>query len=97
VSLFNRLLRRLIRGRRRTPDPGPTDLYRVYDVVGRLLYVGISTDARRRIRQHRRTKSWAGLLYRVDVERHRTRAEALREEQHVIQTEHPLFNEERYL
>lgn len=35
-----------------------TALYRLYDVSGKLLYVGISNDPKRRFSSHRSTKAW---------------------------------------
>lgn len=36
----------------------PAYVYRLYDSTNTLLYVGVSEDLSRRMRQHRRTKTW---------------------------------------
>lgn len=69
-----------------------TDLYRFYDIDGRLLYVGISLNAAMRAAQHRAEKSWWPDVARMDVERHSDRATALEAERQAIVDERPRHN-----
>lgn len=45
--------------RRDQVDTGPTALYRLYDAHGWLLYIGITIDPKRRLKEHRRQPWWA--------------------------------------
>lgn len=38
----------------------PTALYRLYDATGALLYMGITQDLRKRMREHARSQPWWG-------------------------------------
>jgi hypothetical protein len=79
-----------------SPDTvsGMTDqfLYRLSDADTALLYVGISDDWSRRIRQHALGKSWADDIANVRLERFPDRAAVLAAEAAVIRTEHPVHN-----
>lgn len=77
---------------RRTRFAGePTTLYRYYDAEGRLLYVGISNDAMRRMGQHS-AKDWATQVRSWHPVTFGTRAEAEAAERHAIRTERPVHN-----
>ena len=39
-------------------DSGPTWVYQLFCDHGALIYVGVATDVRRRLKQHRATKAW---------------------------------------
>lgn len=70
----------------------PTYVYRFYDDAGRLLYVGITNDIKRRYKEHLQ-KPWAR---DIEVRLHvlmPTRAEALAVEAAAIKFEQPLYNE----
>ena len=69
-----------------------TALYRHFNSVGRLLYVGISLDAVRRLMQHRQMKAWYTQIAKIELQWFDTRPEALRAERDAIKREHPLFN-----
>ena len=69
-----------------------TDLYRLYDQAGRLLYIGISNNVHNRIRTHRVDKYWGPLIARISIEHHATRAGALAAEAHAISRERPHHN-----
>ena len=70
----------------------PTDLYRMFDAAGRLLYVGISYSAPRRMIAHRRRQDWWGLVGRIEIEKHPSREQAALAEVAAIGAERPLFN-----
>ena len=67
-------------------------VYRCYDDTGRLVYVGESCDAVRRLEFHRYNSVWARHVARVRVAVHPDREAARTAEQHAIRTENPRFN-----
>ena len=69
-----------------------TDLYRHFDVYGKLLYVGISLSAYERHRAHRRTSDWAHDSVKMTIERFASRTAAERAEREAIARERPLWN-----
>jgi len=70
-----------------------TDLYRMFDRAGRLLYVGISFNAGERATQHAESKPWWPQVDHIRIE-HLTcdREDALRKERWTIYEEKPLHN-----
>ena len=78
------------------PEPTHNDgtqMYRLYNADGTLLYVGISWSALSRITQHKTDKPWWTTVTRVDITTipgDRAAAEAA--ERHAIHTEQPLHN-----
>ena len=70
----------------------PTALYRFYDSLGSLLYIGITSNITSRLVQHERAQPWWRLVARVEVEHHSNRAAALSAEQAAIYAESPRFN-----
>jgi predicted GIY-YIG superfamily endonuclease len=78
-------------------DPGPTAVYRFFDRLGRLLYVGISRHPDRRIDQHmgrdgRGHAYWRGEVASVTVDWFPTRGEARQEEVRALNGERPIHN-----
>lgn len=69
-----------------------TDLYRHFDAAGNLLYVGISLNTVARLSQHKRNARWYEQIVRIDIERFRSRTEALAAEDRAIEVEKPLHN-----
>ena len=69
-----------------------TDLYRMRDEGGTLLYVGISLSAASRAAQHRKTQPWWPQTARIEVEQFESRHEALSAEREAIHGESPLYN-----
>lgn len=69
-----------------------TALYRLYDSIGRLLYVGITFNPSDRWRGHSGTKSWWKDVTRREIEWHPTRSAAERAEVAAIKGEGPLYN-----
>lgn len=78
----------------RTPKPGPTDVYRLYDYGGRLLYIGISNAPDLRFRQHADDKRWWPYVdeERTKLTHYPTRDQALRAEEYAIKRELPMYN-----
>lgn len=70
----------------------PTDVYRLYNAFGELLYVGVAADAYHRMAAHRREKPWWSEVRRVRVERYANRAAALHVEATAIRDEEPWHN-----
>lgn len=78
------------------PDPSrPGFVYRMYDVAGRLLYVGASTNPAQRIRAHH-GKEWWPEVSQTTLESFPTIEQALWAERVVIRAEHPTHNIVRY-
>ncbi|MFE7106604.1 GIY-YIG nuclease family protein [Streptomyces sp. NPDC057575] len=72
--------------------PKRTALYRLYDTAGQLLYVGISSQPKKRWSAHSRDKHWWGDVARKEVEWFETRKSAERVEKAEIQDEKPKWN-----
>jgi S-DNA-T family DNA segregation ATPase FtsK/SpoIIIE len=72
---------------------GETALYRHFDAEGRLLYVGITNNYRRRSGEHEDSKPWWRLVASTTVERFPTRKEAEAAEKAAIKTEWPEKND----
>lgn len=70
----------------------PTAVYRFYDGLGRLLYVGITFDLGARFKQHERKATWWGQQRSVRIIWRDTRSEAAAEERVAIRDEKPLHN-----
>jgi chromosome segregation ATPase len=68
-------------------------LYRFYDGGGRLLYIGVSIFAIKRMREHAKDKPWWDEVRHIEIEQiDADRPEMLRIERHCIETEKPLYN-----
>lgn len=74
--------------------PGNTNhnLYRFYDVGGKLLYVGITSNPRLRFAQHRKLKPWWNDIATREIVHYRSRAELAAAEVKAIKKERPLYN-----
>lgn len=72
------------------------ELYRVYDAADRLLYVGITTNLRERLRSHSHRppagSAWWPQVAYCSLERFPEVWMALRAEVEAIHTEYPLYN-----
>lgn len=75
----------------------PTDVYRVYDRHGQLLYVGAAVDVFSRMREHRRYAGWWFLADSATVNRYENRNIARHVEAVAIRDEAPLYNVTREL
>lgn len=69
-----------------------TQLYRHFDEKGRLLYVGISLSAVKRLSQHSDKATWFFDIAKVTIESFPTREAALAAEKLAIRTERPVHN-----
>lgn len=69
----------------------PTALYKLYDEVDALLYVGVSFDLHTRFCDHRLAKPWYRVA-RIELTWYPDRKSALAAETHVIQTQTPPWN-----
>lgn len=75
-----------------TTKSGATTLYRLYDIKGRLLYVGISEHGFGRLRAHEKDKDWWLLVAHAEFTHFQTRDDALAQEAYMIERYHPAFN-----
>lgn len=73
-------------------DSTPTTLYRLFDIEGTLLYVGIAGNPGRRFEQHAKDKPWWSEVDLIDLEHMETRSLAVTEESRVIRQEKPKYN-----
>ena len=69
-----------------------TSLYRYFDDLGRLLYVGITARSSTRLLQHAAQSDWWPLVRRSTIEHFPNRASAIATELRVIREESPLYN-----
>lgn len=77
------------------PTPERTALYRLYDVHGDLLYIGISSEPEERWKDHKwvpRHDTWIAKVTRRSVAWHPSRAAALAAEAKAIHAEKPRYN-----
>ncbi|MFF9287544.1 GIY-YIG nuclease family protein [Streptomyces griseosporeus] len=72
---------------------GETAVYRLYDVSGQLLYVGISMNPERRWGEHSREKLWWHLVADKRVTWHESREQALIAEEEAERLERPRFGD----
>lgn len=72
--------------------PHETAVYRFYDGLGDLLYVGVAWNPFKRWASHRRRTSWHGQARRVVVEVYRSERVALRFEREWIRNAKPTWN-----
>ena len=72
--------------------PEQTFLYRAFCEHGGLLYVGITDNYERRLRQHAFGSEWWPSTDRITVVRYRTRWSARRAERYVIEHDNPVHN-----
>lgn len=71
----------------------PHTLYRLYDITGRLLYVGITSDWNRRRSQHAADKEWWTRVSQIALAELPSRKDALNAERIAIRTERPAYNQ----
>ncbi|MEU8968138.1 GIY-YIG nuclease family protein [Streptomyces monashensis] len=71
----------------------PTCVYRLYDLFGRLLYVGMTSNIARRWKEHRTDhRDWWYQVTERHLEWFPTRDQAWRAERDAVHTELPLYN-----
>lgn len=76
----------------RMTETYPTDVYRLYDDVGRLLYVGLAVNGYGRLKTHRREKTWWPEVRRGRMTQYANRRTAEIMEARAIRDEAPLHN-----
>lgn len=77
---------------RRSIEAIPTALYRHFDAVGMLLYVGVSLSPMARLSKHGDNSHWSKNISRVTMEWFPDRRSALAAETCAIRTEFPVHN-----
>lgn len=75
----------------------PCSLYRLFDRHDNLLYIGISSDPARRLREHKERTAWAWLVKRTEVEEYENREGAHAAERSAIRAERPEHNQTRFI
>lgn len=71
----------------------PAELYRHYDADGCLLYVGVSGDAAKRLKDHEsKGVTWCSDVATTIIDKFESRSLALAAEKEAIQTEDPAYN-----
>ncbi|WP_050513182.1 GIY-YIG nuclease family protein [Streptomyces sp. JS01] len=84
---------RALPDRKKTPGgSGRTALYRLYGTDDRLLYVGITTNPKKRWHAHSRDKYWWPEVTHKSIEWFETRKSAERIEKIEITEEQPIYN-----
>lgn len=73
-------------------EPAPQTLYRLYNGTRKLLYVGISLNAARRLSDHRRGKPWWSQVAHITLEHFPDRPSVEAAEARAIRTEKPRHN-----
>lgn len=71
---------------------GPYYVYRVFDAVGQLIYIGCTNDLFRRLAQQEELAWWAPQAVKVKASVHANYEAGLAAERKAIQTEHPRWN-----
>jgi predicted GIY-YIG superfamily endonuclease len=70
----------------------PHYTYIAYSTSGEVLYVGLSSDPLKRLREHRKSSAWFVRCSRVECFRHPNRPDAARAEWQLIKALKPRFN-----
>jgi predicted GIY-YIG superfamily endonuclease len=78
------------------PRDAPCSVYLVYDPHGALLYVGVTSRGKERIREHLHQSRWGKEMCRVTWEHFPTRPLAFARERELIQSLNPWHNHIRY-
>lgn len=68
-------------------------LYRMYDAHGALLYVGLTTEPKSRIRAHEHDKQWWPQVATISLEHFPSKSELRSAERRAVETERPLYNQ----
>jgi len=92
TSFFSNLAKRKNVTQESRKSSGTFHLYRHFDADGRLLYVGASINAVRRLANHRDEAAWFERLARIEVEHFIEKDDMLIAEAEAIKAERPEFN-----
>lgn len=71
-------------------------LYRLFDVAGELLYVGISLNPAKRVQQHRKVQPWRNKIAEIKIESFAHLGLASLAEIKAIEEEAPRFNKQHF-
>lgn len=71
------------------------DVHKAYNTDGVLLYVGISVNVFKRLKEHKQYAEWHPHSSRIDVVQYRNRDAARAEEARCIRSDNPLYNRTR--
>jgi excinuclease UvrABC nuclease subunit len=69
-------------------------LYRYFDSIDRLLYVGVTQNLRQRGYNHKYESAWYSDVARMESVPYERRSDALKAETKAIQSESPLYNKQ---
>ncbi|MEV4672809.1 GIY-YIG nuclease family protein [Actinomadura sp. NPDC049382] len=72
--------------------PGPAYLYRLFDVAGDLLYVGVTRNPAQRWKYHARERRWWHEVAKHELTPFAERAQAEAAEKQAIKAEAPRYN-----
>jgi len=67
-------------------------VYRVYDIEGRLIYVGCTHEPEARLKRHNKSSWWAPQIAKVRIKVYPSRKAGLAAETEARNTEHPRWN-----
>ena len=70
-------------------------VYRLYDAAGELLYVGSTSNVRRRVQEHRRNQPWGHLIASSAFGGPLPQQDAWRLEDKTIREQRPRYNQRR--
>ena len=77
---------------RRLPELKGAQLYRYYDKDVNLLYVGMSSNALRRVKEHQKDKEWYWDIVKITIENFDMHHELVEAEKEAIAKEQPRYN-----
>lgn len=80
------------RAKQKSRPPQIHTLYICYNQHGEMIYVGISLDAGRRLKQHSRDKDWFPEVSTIDVRHFGSRLDLVQAEKDMIQANAPRYN-----
>lgn len=75
-----------------TNQTRPAQLYRLFNEMGELIYIGVAYSASDRAKQHRMSKSWWCEVAQSEIEQFDSREAALAVEKSALQAEKPKYN-----
>lgn len=74
------------------PELKGAQLYRYYDKDDNLLYVGMSSNALRRVKEHQKDKEWYWDIAKITIENFNMHYELVQAEKEAIAKEQPRYN-----
>lgn len=67
-------------------------VYLIYDADDKLIYVGCTSNIKKRMNQHRTERYWANEIAKVEIENWPTKAEGFKREGYLVKTLRPRYN-----